>query len=59
MAPNGRLLVIGFASGRIPALPANLALVKVRTLCVFSLLLLIFPQGIFACGRAVGRAIGS
>lgn len=28
MAPEGRLLVIGFASGRIPALPVNLALVK-------------------------------
>lgn len=28
MAWNGRLLVIGFASGRIPQLPANLALVK-------------------------------
>lgn len=28
MAPNGRLLVIGFASGRIPELPVNLALVK-------------------------------
>jgi NADPH2:quinone reductase len=25
---NGRLLVIGFASGRIPELPANLALLK-------------------------------
>jgi len=28
MARNGRLLVIGFASGRIPTLPVNLALVK-------------------------------
>lgn len=28
MAPNGRLCVIGFAGGRIPSLPANLALVK-------------------------------
>ena len=28
MAWNGRLLVIGFASGRIPELPINLALVK-------------------------------
>lgn len=28
MAPKGRLLVIGFASGTIPSLPANLALVK-------------------------------
>lgn len=28
MARNGRLLVIGFASGRIPHLPVNLALVK-------------------------------
>jgi len=28
MARNGRLLVIGFASGRIPKLPVNLALVK-------------------------------
>lgn len=28
MAPNGRLLVIGFASGTIPSLPVNLALVK-------------------------------
>lgn len=28
MARNGRLLVIGFASGRIPELPVNLALVK-------------------------------
>jgi NADPH2:quinone reductase len=28
MARGGRLLVIGFASGRIPQLPANLALVK-------------------------------
>ncbi|RLQ88481.1 NADPH:quinone oxidoreductase family protein [Notoacmeibacter ruber] len=28
MAWNGRLLVIGFASGRIPELPVNLALVK-------------------------------
>lgn len=28
MARNGRLLVIGFASGRIPQLPVNLALVK-------------------------------
>lgn len=28
MAWNGRLLVIGFASGTIPSLPANLALVK-------------------------------
>lgn len=28
MAWNGRLLVIGFASGSIPSLPANLALVK-------------------------------
>ena len=28
MAWNGRLLVIGFASGRIPQLPVNLALVK-------------------------------
>ncbi|HSF46852.1 MAG TPA: NADPH:quinone oxidoreductase family protein [Burkholderiales bacterium] len=28
MAPHGRLLVIGFASGRIPAAPANLVLLK-------------------------------
>ncbi|EAQ03778.1 oxidoreductase, zinc-binding [Pseudooceanicola batsensis HTCC2597] len=28
MAPNGRLLVIGFASGEIPQLPVNLTLVK-------------------------------
>jgi NADPH:quinone reductase len=28
MARNGRLLVIGFASGRIPSFPVNLALVK-------------------------------
>ncbi|HET9159317.1 MAG TPA: NADPH:quinone oxidoreductase family protein [Caulobacteraceae bacterium] len=28
IAPNGRLLVIGFASGRIPTLPVNLALIK-------------------------------
>jgi NADPH2:quinone reductase len=28
MAPYGRLCVIGFAGGRIPSLPANLALVK-------------------------------
>ncbi len=28
MARNGRLLVVGFASGRIPQLPVNLALVK-------------------------------
>ena len=28
MAPGGRLLVIGFASGTIPKLPVNLALVK-------------------------------
>ncbi|GKX34363.1 MAG: NADPH:quinone oxidoreductase [Rhizobiaceae bacterium MnEN-MB40S] len=28
MARNGRLLVIGFASGRIPSLPVNLTLVK-------------------------------
>lgn len=28
MAWNGRLLVVGFASGRIPELPVNLALVK-------------------------------
>lgn len=28
MARNGRLLVVGFASGRIPELPVNLALVK-------------------------------
>ncbi|WP_193164774.1 NADPH:quinone oxidoreductase family protein [Microbulbifer hainanensis] len=28
MARNGRLLVVGFASGRIPKLPVNLALVK-------------------------------
>lgn len=28
MARNGRLLVVGFASGRIPTLPANLTLVK-------------------------------
>lgn len=28
MGWNGRLLIIGFASGRIPQLPANLALVK-------------------------------
>ncbi|HET7411513.1 MAG TPA: zinc-binding dehydrogenase, partial [Pararhizobium sp.] len=28
MARNGRLLVIGFASGTIPSLPVNLALVK-------------------------------
>ena len=28
MAPNGRLLIIGFASGEIPQLPVNLTLVK-------------------------------
>ena len=28
IAPNGRLLVVGFASGRIPTLPVNLALIK-------------------------------
>jgi len=28
IAPNGRLLVIGFASGEIPKIPANLVLVK-------------------------------
>lgn len=28
IAPEGRILVIGFASGRIPAVPANLLLVK-------------------------------
>jgi NADPH2:quinone reductase len=28
MARNGRLLVIGFASGKIPEFPVNLALVK-------------------------------
>ncbi len=28
MAWNGRLLVIGFASGKIPQFPINLALVK-------------------------------
>ena len=28
MARNGRLLVVGFASGRIPSLPVNLTLVK-------------------------------
>jgi NADPH:quinone reductase len=28
MARNGRLLVVGFASGRIPSFPVNLALVK-------------------------------
>ena len=28
MARNGRLLVVGFASGRIPELPVNLTLVK-------------------------------
>ena len=28
IAPEGRILVIGFASGRIPAIPANLLLVK-------------------------------
>lgn len=28
MAYNGRLLVVGFASGRIPSLPVNLALLK-------------------------------
>lgn len=28
MARNGRMLVVGFASGRIPELPVNLALVK-------------------------------
>lgn len=28
IAPDGRILVIGFASGRIPAVPANLLLVK-------------------------------
>jgi NADPH2:quinone reductase len=28
MAPYGRLCVIGFAGGKIPSLPANLALVK-------------------------------
>ncbi len=27
-APGGRLLVIGFASGKIPQIPANLLLVK-------------------------------
>jgi NADPH2:quinone reductase len=28
MAPHGRLLVIGFASGRIPTIPANRILLK-------------------------------
>ena len=28
LAPEGRLLVIGFASGRIPSAPANLLLLK-------------------------------
>ena len=28
MAPEGRILVIGFASGTIPQIPANLLLVK-------------------------------
>jgi NADPH2:quinone reductase len=28
IAPDGRILVIGFASGKIPAIPANLLLVK-------------------------------
>ena len=28
MAPNGRLLVVGFASGKIPLVPANLVLIK-------------------------------
>ena len=32
IAPNGRLLVIGFASGRIPTLPVNLALIKTFSL---------------------------
>jgi NADPH2:quinone reductase len=32
IAPNGRLLVIGFTSGRIPTLPVNLALIKTFSL---------------------------
>jgi NADPH2:quinone reductase len=32
IAPNGRLLVVGFASGRIPVLPVNLALIKTFSL---------------------------
>src|SRR5204863_7011210 len=32
IAPNGRLLSIGFASGRIPTLPVNLALIKTFSL---------------------------
>lgn len=28
IAPSGRLLVIGFASGKIPSVPANLPLIK-------------------------------
>lgn len=28
IAPDGRIAVIGFASGRIPAIPANLVLLK-------------------------------
>jgi NADPH2:quinone reductase len=32
IAPDGRLLVIGFASGRIPTLPVNLALIKTFSL---------------------------
>jgi NADPH2:quinone reductase len=32
IAPNGRLLVIGFTSGRIPSLPVNLALIKTFSL---------------------------
>lgn len=32
IAPNGRLLSIGFASGRIPVLPVNLALIKTFSL---------------------------
>lgn len=28
MAPGGRLLVIGFASGEIPKIPANIPLIK-------------------------------
>jgi NADPH:quinone reductase len=32
IAPNGRLLSIGFASGRIPVLPVNMALIKTFSL---------------------------